>query len=87
MDASAHLIVGAHLWDKDKGMLEELALSRILWERRISIVATWHFICQNDVAWTREEVVVKTISHFATNSSTESYTKSPIAAALSVLRA
>ena len=28
--ASAHLIIGAHLWDKDRVMLEELALSHTL---------------------------------------------------------
>ena len=32
VDASAHLIIGAHLWDKDKSSLLELATSEILWE-------------------------------------------------------
>jgi 3-methyladenine DNA glycosylase AlkD len=52
VDASAHLIIGAHLWDKDRSSLLNLATSEILWERRISIVSTWYFIRQNDLAWT-----------------------------------
>ncbi len=52
VDASAHLIVGAHLWDKDRSLLLGLATSEILWERRISIVSTWYFIRRNDLAWT-----------------------------------
>jgi 3-methyladenine DNA glycosylase AlkD len=52
VDASAHLIVGAHLWDKERSSLVNLARSEILWERRISIVSTWYFIRQNDLAWT-----------------------------------
>ncbi|MBN9565649.1 MAG: DNA alkylation repair protein [Alphaproteobacteria bacterium] len=52
VDASAHLIIGAHLWDKDRSPLLNLATSEILWERRISIVSTWYFIRQNDLAWT-----------------------------------
>lgn len=47
VDASAHLIVGAYLFDKDKKILHELALSANLWERRIAIVATWFFIKNN----------------------------------------
>jgi 3-methyladenine DNA glycosylase AlkD len=52
VDTSAHLIIGAHLWDKDRSLLLELATSEILWERRISIVSTWYFIRKNDLAWT-----------------------------------
>ena len=52
VDASAHLIIGAHLFERDCSALEELALSANLWERRIAIVATWHFIRRNDLAWT-----------------------------------
>lgn len=47
VDASAHLIVGAYLFDKDKKILHELALSTNLWQRRIAIVATWFFIKNN----------------------------------------
>jgi 3-methyladenine DNA glycosylase AlkD len=52
VDASAHLIVGAHLWDKDRRVLCSLAQSKVLWERRVAIVATWYFIRSNDVEWT-----------------------------------
>lgn len=48
VDNSAHYIVGAHLWDKDRGVLLKLANSENLWERRIAIVATWYFIKQKD---------------------------------------
>ncbi len=44
VDASAHLIVGAHLLNADKTKLITLTKSPILWERRIAIVATWYFI-------------------------------------------
>ncbi len=44
VDLSAHHIVGAFLFDQDKDMLYFLAKSKILWERRISILATYHFI-------------------------------------------
>jgi len=52
VDASAHLIIGAHLWDKDRRYLMELATSHAMWERRISIVATWYFIKRGDLDWT-----------------------------------
>ncbi len=52
VDASAHLIIGAHLWDKDRSSLLNLATSEILWERRIGVVSTWYFIRKNDLAWT-----------------------------------
>ncbi|MBI4309213.1 MAG: DNA alkylation repair protein [Candidatus Omnitrophica bacterium] len=44
VDCSAHHIVGAHLSGKDKAVLERLAASEVLWERRIAMVATWHDI-------------------------------------------
>lgn len=44
VDSSAHLIIGAHLFERDRDALEELAVSQNLWERRIAIVATWYFI-------------------------------------------
>jgi 3-methyladenine DNA glycosylase AlkD len=52
VDASAHLIVGAHLYNNDKQKLHDLAHSHIMWERRIAIVATWYFIKQADLDWT-----------------------------------
>ena len=52
VDSSAHLIIGAHLFERDRNLLVALALSPNLWERRISIVATWYFIRQSDLEWT-----------------------------------
>ena len=44
VDLSAYLIVGAYLADKDKKPLYLLARSQSLWERRIAILSTFHFI-------------------------------------------
>ena len=40
VDSSAHLIVGAHIADGDRGVLYELARSPQLWSRRVAIIAT-----------------------------------------------
>ncbi|MDZ5761176.1 DNA alkylation repair protein [Lyticum sinuosum] len=52
VDSSAHLIIGAHLFDKDRSLLEELARSSNLWERRIAIIATLYFIRKYQLKWT-----------------------------------
>lgn len=52
VDTSAHLIIGAHLLNKDRSSLIEVAQSPTLWERRIAIVSTWYFIRNNDLEWT-----------------------------------
>ena len=44
VDCSAAQIVGAHLAAKSRGPLRQLAKSSSLWERRIAIIATFHFI-------------------------------------------
>lgn len=44
VDISAHHIMGAYLFDKDKAILYKLARAKNLWERRIAIVASWYFI-------------------------------------------
>ena len=49
VDSSAPKIVGAFLWDKDRSLLFKLARSRNLWERRIAILATFHFIKQGEM--------------------------------------
>lgn len=54
VDSSAHLIVGHHLWDKDPSLLNRMARSNDLWERRIAIVATWYFIRQGETSKTFE---------------------------------
>lgn len=52
VDNSAHHILGAHLKNRDRKILLGLAKSSNLWKRRISIVATWHFIKQQDFDYT-----------------------------------
>jgi len=47
VDSSAHLIVGPYLEDKNRAILNKLAISDSLWERRIAIMATFHFIKKN----------------------------------------
>ena len=44
VDSSAPHVVGAHLQAGDRTVLEWLARSDSLWERRIAILATQHFI-------------------------------------------
>jgi 3-methyladenine DNA glycosylase AlkD len=48
VDSSAHQIVGAYLADKERDLLRSLAGSASLWERRIAIVATFHYIKGSD---------------------------------------
>lgn len=50
VDCSAEHIVGAYLQQADKQPLYDLAVSKSLWERRISIMSTFHFIKHNDFA-------------------------------------
>jgi 3-methyladenine DNA glycosylase AlkD len=48
VDCSAEHIVGAYLRGMDKQPIYNLANSNILWERRISIMSTFHFIKYNE---------------------------------------
>ncbi|MFA6587650.1 MAG: DNA alkylation repair protein [Patescibacteria group bacterium] len=48
VDLSAPNIVGNYLLDKPRTILYELAKSKNLWERRISVLSTFTFIRQND---------------------------------------
>ncbi|NDD59644.1 MAG: DNA alkylation repair protein [Chlamydiae bacterium] len=48
VDSSAHLILGKWLEDKDRSLLLKLAKSKLLWDNRIAIVATLHFIRNKD---------------------------------------
>ena len=47
VDLSADKIVGAYLNGRPRDILYKLARSENLWERRISIIATFHFIKQS----------------------------------------
>ena len=44
VDCSAHLIVGPWLLTRSRAPLYTLVQSKVLWERRIAVMATFHFI-------------------------------------------
>jgi 3-methyladenine DNA glycosylase AlkD len=44
VDLSAPSILGAHLMDRDREVLRRLAKSDSVWERRIAVMSTFHFI-------------------------------------------
>ncbi|AZZ90754.1 DNA alkylation repair protein [Hahella sp. KA22] len=48
VDGSARFIVGPYLEDKDRSQLYTLAASPDLWERRIAVLATYHYITRHD---------------------------------------
>ncbi len=50
VDSSAPYIVGAHLLNRSRSLLYQLAKSRSLWERRIAVLATFAFIRAGDFA-------------------------------------
>lgn len=54
VDLSAHKIVGKYLLGKDTKILEKLARSKSLWERRISIISTFAFMSESDAKTTLE---------------------------------
>ena len=44
VDSSAHKILGSHLVDRDRSILDTLSRSDNLWERRIAVIATMRFV-------------------------------------------
>lgn len=48
VDLSAYKIVGPYLERRNRKILNKLAVSKSLWERRIAIVSTMHFIRANE---------------------------------------
>lgn len=48
VDVTAEHIIGAWHWDRDRRPLREMIRSQSLWERRIAIIATFHFIKRGD---------------------------------------
>ena len=48
VDSSAHKIVGPHLETRNRDLLYELVKAESLWDRRIAIMATYHFIRAGD---------------------------------------
>src|ERR1044072_8102087 len=54
VDSSAEQIVGAHLRDRSRAPLRRLLKSADLWERRIAVLATFHFIKRGEFEETLE---------------------------------
>ncbi len=52
VDSSAPQILGVWLLRRERSLLEVLAASSVLWERRVAVVATQAFIREGDCAWT-----------------------------------
>lgn len=50
VDASAEHLVGAHITPTDTDLLSRLARSPSVWERRIAIMSTFHWIKRNEFA-------------------------------------
>lgn len=50
VDVTCPKIVGAWLYDHDRSILDELAASENLWERRIAVLACFYFIQQGESA-------------------------------------
>src|SRR5277367_411639 len=48
VDTSCRYIVGRHLVTRPRGLLDDLASSPMLWERRIAIVSTFAFLAHGD---------------------------------------
>jgi len=48
VDSSAAQIVGGYLWNRDRELLYGLARSHQIWERRIAVMATFHFLKRDE---------------------------------------
>ena len=48
VDSSAHWIVGPHIESTDRSLLDRMAESSNLWERRVAIIATLYYIKKNE---------------------------------------
>jgi len=54
VDCSAEHVVGAHLFLRDRKPIYRLVRSKSLWERRIGIMSTFHFVKRKDFSDTLE---------------------------------
>ncbi|CCH19559.1 DNA alkylation repair protein [Micromonospora lupini] len=52
VDSSAPYILGPWLIDRDRSVLDRLAASDLVWDRRIAVMATFAFIRVGDFDWT-----------------------------------
>ncbi len=49
VDGSSAYIVGPHLLNRDRALLDELVVSPVIWHRRVAVLATWHFIRKGEI--------------------------------------
>jgi 3-methyladenine DNA glycosylase AlkD len=54
VDSSSEFLLGAWLVDRDRSVLDDLAASAVLWERRVAVLATFAFIKRGDASTTLE---------------------------------
>ena len=54
VDCSAEFILGEYLFDRQRGVLFDLAASDSVWDRRVGILATFAFIKRGDASTTLE---------------------------------
>ena len=54
VDASAEFVLGEFLLDRQRGTLDELAASPVLWERRVAVLSTFAFLKAGDASTTLE---------------------------------
>ncbi|WP_309713066.1 DNA alkylation repair protein [Pseudolysinimonas sp.] len=52
VDASAEYALGGWLYDRERSVLDDLAASPVLWERRVAVLATFAFIKRGDASTT-----------------------------------
>lgn len=52
VDSSAAHVLGAWLVDRDRSLLDALAASPVLWERRVAVLSTFVFLTRGDVSTT-----------------------------------
>lgn len=52
VDASSEYLLGAWLYSRDRALLDDLAASESLWERRVAVLATFGFIKRGDASTT-----------------------------------
>jgi hypothetical protein len=52
VDSSAAQILGVWLLERERSLLDGLAASPVLWERRVAVVSTHAFILRGDFEWT-----------------------------------
>lgn len=52
VDSSSEHLLGGWLYDRDRSLLDELAASPVLWERRVAVLATFAFIKKGDASTT-----------------------------------